>query len=372
VTQPARLRIVHVVVAGEIGGAERMLADLAARPDQSGADHVVALMTPNDALAAFFRDAGLDVRDRGRVREDAAAFLWRTLGPRDVAWLAELLAEERAHAVHLHTFGSQVVGARAALRRGIPVVRTEHSTRVYTDASCWPFARWSLRRATAIAAISAHVRDVALSRAPWIAPRLDVIPNGVDTSIFAPPARPPPPGPFRFALVGRLEPRKGIDLALDALALVPDVRLDVVGDGDQRARLEARAAPLGQRVTFHGRLDDVRPVVGACDAALCSSREEGLGIALLEAMAMAKPVVGFPVGGVPEFVTNGETGLLARAHTAAALAERMRDALAERAGLPALGRAARARVEAGFSIDAMRSAYGALYARAVRSNSDRL
>ena len=141
--RPERPKVVHVVVAGEVGGAERMLVDLASHPELSGADHVVALMTPNPRLSRLLLSAGLSVRDRGAVRENAAAFLWRSLGPSDAAWLHDVLRMERANVVHLHTFGSQVVGTRAALRAGARVLRTEHSSRVYTDMTCWPFSRWS-------------------------------------------------------------------------------------------------------------------------------------------------------------------------------------------------------------------------------------
>src|SRR3954468_24938367 len=89
------LRVVHVVVAGDIGGAERLLVDLASRPEESGAEHVVALLTPNRKLAAMFGKAGLTIRDRGPVRESPIAYLWRSFGPSDVAWLANVLREER-------------------------------------------------------------------------------------------------------------------------------------------------------------------------------------------------------------------------------------------------------------------------------------
>jgi len=357
-------RVVHVVVAGELGGAERMLVDLASRPELSKAEHVIALMTPSEALARMFEGADLAVRDRGRVRENPAAYLWRSLGPVDTAWLERVLRAERADVVHLHTFASHVVGTRAARSAGVPVVRTEHSTRVYTDPTCWPFSRWSLRRTMHTVAISRHVRDVALARAPWIS-RLSVIHNGVDTSRFTP--RPRETGaddrPLRFSLVARLEPRKGVDLAIEALARVPDATLDVVGDGNARASLEAQARPLGGRVTFHGHLADVRDVHAACDVVLCSSREEGLGIAVLEGMAMGKPVVAFPVGGVPEIVEDGKSGWLATSSSSDGLAASMQRAQLERGRLAEMGELARTRVVDAFSIDTMCRSYGEVYAQ---------
>jgi glycosyltransferase involved in cell wall biosynthesis len=360
-------RVLHVVVAGEIGGAERMLVDLASSPEETRAEHVIALMTPNEGLAGVFEGAGLRVRDRGRVRENPAAFLWRSLGPADVRWLTGVIAEERANLVHLHTFGSQVPGTRAALRAGVPVVRTEHSTRVYDDASCWPFSRWSLERVDLAVAISAHVEQAALTKAPWARPKLRIVRNGVDTERFAP--TDPPAGPFTFTLVGRLEPRKGVDIALDALALVPDARLRIVGDGEDRSKLErhARAAGLTERVDFVGYANDTRPHLAASHALVCSSRQEGLGIALLEGMAMGRAVVAVPVGGVPEIVQDGVTGFLATEGTATALAARMRDSMQAGPKLRTLGAAARTFVVEQASVRAMREGYGRVYEELLRT-----
>ncbi len=357
--------ILHVVVAGEVGGAERMLVDLAGRGAYGR--HRVALLTPNDRLRALFRDAELDVDDRGRVREGPLSFLVRSLGPRDTAWLAEIIRRRRATIVHLHTFASQVLGTRAAMKTGVPVVRTEHSTRVYDDPTCWPFSRWSLARADAVVCISEHVLRVAAARAPWAARAMQVIVNGVDVRHFAPAPRTTIPGdaPLRFVALGRLDPRKGLDVALDALARVPGATLDIVGDGQERAALERRAAQLGieRRVRFVGFVSDVRPSIANADVALSSARAEGLGIALLEAMAMERAVVALPTGGVPEIVVDGETGWLARGHDVEALARIMRHAVEHRDEVRRRGERARIRVEARFSTDAMRRGYDAVYER---------
>ena len=83
--------VVHVVVAGECGGAERFLVELASRPRQTRARHVIALLTPSERLARLFRSAGLQVHDRGRVRENPLAYLWRSLAWPDVNWLAGVM-----------------------------------------------------------------------------------------------------------------------------------------------------------------------------------------------------------------------------------------------------------------------------------------
>ena len=343
-----------------------MLCDLASHPDETGVEHVVALVTPRAALAHMLESAGLRVRDRGRVREDAAAFLWRSLGPVDVAWLEGVAREERAEILHLHTFASQVLGTRAAQRAGARLVRTEHSTRVYDDRSCWPFSRWSLRRADVAVAVSDHVARVAKQKAPWCAPKMVVVRNGVDVKRFAPRASTQADA-FTFVLVGRLEPRKGIDLAIAAIAKLPGARLEVVGDGAERRPLDSLARRLGVhgRVFFHGHVDDPRAIVSRSHAAVCSSRAEGLGLANLEAMALGRAVVGFRVGGVPEIVEHGVTGLLAAPNDVDALAACMRAATSSRGDLARMGAAARAFVVGRCSLEAMCRGYADVYRRAV-------
>ena len=77
-----RLQVVHILSAADIGGAEHFLVDLASRPEETGADHALAILTPNPGLTEFFRDSGLRVHDGGPVREDRVAFLRHALGPR--------------------------------------------------------------------------------------------------------------------------------------------------------------------------------------------------------------------------------------------------------------------------------------------------
>ncbi len=354
--------VVHVVAAGEVGGAERLLARLAA-PRAGARPHVVALFTDDAALAALFRDAGVEtLTPPARPGPRLTTRLRATGGP-DVGWLADTLVERGAAAVHLHTFASHVLGARAGLRAGVPVVRTEHSRRVYDNWLCRPFSAWSLRRATRVVAVSDDLGRLVRARHPEVADRLAVIRNGVPLPSTV--AEPPDDGPLRLSLVARLEPRKGVDVALRALARVPDVRLDVVGDGPERAALDALARELGvdARVHFWGYRPDPEVVVAAADAALCSSRTEGLPLGVLEAMAGARPVVAVPVGGVPEVVTDGETGWLAREATLDALVAQVRLAAhAGRAELRRRGDNARRDAVARFGDATMHDAYEALYA----------
>ena len=361
------MKIGHVVVAGEIGGAERMLVTLA-KSAETAAEHEIFLLTPSRPLYQIFRDADLCVHDRGTVKENPVAFVWRQLGPLDTAWLTRELQHAKVDVVHVHTLGSQVLGTRAARACDLPVVRTEHSTRVLDDPTAWPFARWSLARAAASVAVSAHVGERVRKKAPWAAKKVSVIPNGVDTDKFvlAPPL--PAGKPLTLLFLGRLEPRKGADLALKALARVPGVRLLLCGDGEERADIARLVSDLGldARVELRGHVDDPAKVIPEAHAILASSRAEGLGIAFLEAMAMGRPVVGLATGGIRE-ITDPDTSLVgapSREVDAARvdqLAAHIRDAKENLATLPELGGRARAKVLASYSRASMAAGYAEIY-----------
>ncbi len=375
IAAPQSLRVVHVVVAGNVGGAERMLVDLASRPDATRAEHALALFSPTPEVGALFRERGVRVHDRGRVKEGPIRYLRQVFGRRDVAFVADVLEKERADVAHLHVFASHVVGTRAALRAGVRILRTDHSARAYQDPSCVPFSMWAIRHAGMVVGVSDHLRQLSLRRAPFCRADRRVVLNGVDTTRFRlAPIERAERAPFDFVLVGRLEPRKGIDIALDALREVPNARLEIVGDGPERRRLErhARDSGVASRVTFHGFLGDVQAVVRRAHAGLSSSRAEGLGLGLLEIMATGRPVVAVPVGGMPEIVKDGSTGLLAARADASALAVAMR-ALAD---LPApalahLGASSRRFVEEKASVDAMCAGYADAYEALMATPSPR-
>lgn len=363
--------VVHVVVAGEVGGAERMVLSLARPPgDDSGSArrHVIALWSEAPAVRALFTDAGVEVvtpPDDSRRRLMKRDLLRDATGGRDVVWLAQLMRSLGARAVQLHTFASHVLGTRAGLIAGVPVIRTEHSTRVYDHWLCRPFSCWSLRRAAAVVAVSDDLRRQVCASVPGVASRVSVIRNGVPL----PKAGGTPPAPsggglLRIGVIGRLEPRKGVDRAIAALAGIAGVVLDVVGDGPSRAALERQVARLGlgPRVRFWGYRRDPETIVAQTDAVLCSSHTEGLPVALLEAMALGRPVIAVPVGGVPEIVCDGDSGWLAPDRSDGALAATLRAATGlGRGEMARRGARARAAVEQRFTEAHMRESYEQIY-----------
>jgi glycosyltransferase involved in cell wall biosynthesis len=348
----------HVVVGGDIGGAERVVADLATRAELTGADHHVALITPNRALASYFANAGVRVHDRGPARESPLAYLYRSLGPADVAWLSERLARDAIDVVHTHTFGSHVIGTRAARRARRPQLRTEHHVMHYFDASSSAFTRWAAARTERFVAVSEYVKRVLAEAAPRLSDRMTVVRNGVDTAYFSPRDR--GEGDFCLGVVCRLTGWKRVHLAIEAAAL-SGAELVVIGDGEERGRLEALARARGARVRFVGFQTDPRAFVAACDAILSTADSEPLGLSVLEALAMARPVIAFATGGIPEIVENEVTGMLVPEATAPALAQVIQRARRDRSSLERMGASARRFAVDHCSIDRMCQGYAAAY-----------
>lgn len=365
-------RVLHIVVAGQIGGAERFLVNLASRPVESGVDHCLALMTPNPELRAFFAQADLRMRDRGPVHENPLAYLWRSYGPSDIDWLGRIIAEEKPDVLHAHTFGSHILAARTGLRHRLPVIRTEHGVRHYQDPTCALYRHWALRNTTRIVAVSDFVARRIGEIAPEARSKTTVVLNGIALEHF-PPAPPPSEGPFTAATVCRLEPVKRIQFAIEAVAQTPNVRLDIVGDGIERRMLEAlvRSRGIESRVRFLGHQSDPRPAITASDIFINSTREEGLPLAVLEAAAMQRATVGFSSGGLPEIVKDEETGWLATEDTVHALAAALARAAGDRTRAAELGKNARRTALAKFGLDSMCEGYAAVYRGTLKAQSSR-
>jgi glycosyltransferase involved in cell wall biosynthesis len=291
---------------------------------------------------------------------------------RNVPALRRLLRRERPDLLNAHYASGY--GTLAALAGFRPWLLSVWGMDVYEFPLEGPLQRallrHNLRRADAIAstslAMAAQVRRVL----PPVG-RIAITPFGVDTARFA-------PGPLRepgeavvIGTVKKLEPKYAIDVLLRAFALLaPPVRLLLVGEGAQRAELEALATELGvaERVQFVGAVPhaDVPRWLHRMDIYVAVSRldSESFGVAVIEASACELPVVVSDAGGLPEVVAHGETGEIVPREDAQALAAVLRRLVASPQQRQAYGRAGRARVQALYEwrhgIDTMLSAYRAL------------
>jgi glycosyltransferase involved in cell wall biosynthesis len=297
---------------------------------------------------------------------------------RDVRGLAAELRGRGATVLHTHGYRADIVGLLAARRAGRAVMATAHgfthgglknrlNQRVQVAA---------LRRHDAVVAVSAPLQ-AELAKRGVPRPRLVLIRNAwrpPGPMLTRPEARGvlglPPEGRV-VGWVGRLAWVKAADVALAAFAAAatPDATLAIVGDGPDRAALEAAARGLGLagRVSFHGAVGDAWRLMPAFDALLLSSHSEGTPIVLLEAMHAGVPIVATAVGGVPDLV--GEGALLAPAGDPAALGAALARALADPDGCRARVAAARARLDTDFAPDAWIDRHLDLYRRLAARNA---
>jgi glycosyltransferase involved in cell wall biosynthesis len=353
------LKIVHVDPETAFGGGERQVAGLIRYLARRGHENVLAAAA-GSPLAAVVPAADARVRPLPIHNDLDVLAAWR---------LARLVAQEGPHIVHLHTSRAHAMSLwlRTATRT-IVTRRMDYSLR----RGLWTDLLYNRSVATVVA-ISEEVRRRLLD-AGVRSERVEVIRSGVEPPAGLPGAAGRAASRARFGIDGELaigivaalERRKGHDVLLRALAALdgaPPWRCLVCGGGSQHQALQRLAADLGiaPRVRFLGEQRQVADVLAALDVFVMPSRHEGLGVAVLEAMAMALPVVASAVGGIPEAVKPGETGLLVPpddpAALAAALCELGRDI--ERG--KRMGQAGRARVVAEFSMEAMASRYERLY-----------
>ena len=228
--------------------------------------------------------------------------------------------------VHIHDSAAVAWGALGArMAGGIPVVVTRRTQRPLRGG--W-LSRvkygWCDRVICVSEAIKRQHFELGLPEE-----LLTVIPDFVDCRHFDPGVAGPrdPADPPTMLIMGQMSADKGHRVLLDAMhdvvKRVPEARLRIAGRGEEEPRLRAQVGALGLagRVEFAGFLSDVRGALAQADVFVQPSLWEGLGLAVLEAMAMAKPVVVSDAGGLPESVVAGETGLVVPAGDAGALGE---------------------------------------------------
>jgi len=208
--------------------------------------------------------------------------------------------------------------------------------------------------------------------------KIVVIHNGVDVSRFdAPPDSNQihqqlglAPGERMVTVVSRITPLKGLEQFIDAASLLapwfPSARFVIAGDASANGReylvaLKQRAEHLGRRVLFIGHRFDVPAVLGSAAVSVMPSLNEALSNVLLESMAAGAPIVATRVGGTPEAIADGDTGLLVPANDPKTLSEAIARLLMDPDLAAALGRAARRTAESSFSLSRMVAATEQLY-----------
>ncbi len=355
------MKILHVDPEMAFGGGERQVAGLIRHLARRGHENVLAA-APEAPLAAVVPAADARLRPL-RIRNDVDLLA--------ALRLRRLIVAESPHVIHFHTSRAHAMSpwlGRVAATRGVVTRRMDYVLR-----RGWRTDLLYNRSVAVVAAISEEVRRRLLAAGVGEA-RISLVRSGVEVPAGLPGAAGRAAARARFGVgdevalgvVAALERRKGHDVLLRAIAGLggqPSIRCLFCGDGSQRASLERLAHDLGiaAHVRFLGEQRQVADVLAALDLFVMPSRHEGLGVALLEAMAMALPVVASAVGGLPEAVDPGRTGLLVPAEDADALGAAVRELAGDLERARRMGLAGRERVAAEFSMEAMAVGYERLY-----------
>ena len=365
---PDTIHVLALIDSLGMGGAEFLIGELASAAGDAGIQLSVAY------LHARGDDAGAR-RLRARGIDPVHVPVTSLVGP-DGWWrVRRHFAVERPDLVHTHLGTSDFLGGLAARSLRLPAVSTVHVME-------WPRTRRNDVKVQLISAARRHCmsRVIAVSGPAgswllehrWALPRqLVTVHNGV-AGVPRPGAGAEvrralgiPADALVVAMLSVLRDAKGHDLGIAALAELrdrfPRAHLLIVGDGEARGRLEALAADAGP-VTFAGHRDDVMEVLDAADVLLHPSRIDAFPGALLEAMAARLPVVATAVGGIPDIVDDGVTGVLVAPPPApGSLAEALAPLLADPALRAALGGRGRERFERDFSTERWMERIRAVY-----------
>ena len=365
-----RVRVVEVMATGTNGGAQEHVYSLVTRLNPECYDVRVVSLSHGSSVRRLQR-AGVDVSviDEPDDRQSVQA-------------LADLLAPFQPEIVHNHMYRAEVVGTKAALVLGEKgfkrpaIISTVHSSRIRCAED-----RKNLNRLTPLMdrlivvsrAIEQKISEEGRRGVP-----VSLIYNGVDLERYN--HQQPcctlhedysiPEDAQIVGVIARLEAEKGHRTLLEAWPLVlaaqPRAWLLIVGEGSERDSLEAEAASLGisDRVVFTGRREDVPAVTAALDVSVLPSYREAQCLSVLEAMALGRPVVASRVGGIPEMIEDGVSGLLVPPNDREALASAIVRLLADHPFADMIAKRGHDLVHDRFCVELMVNSIEAIYDQA--------
>jgi len=368
-----------------VGGVEELVRQLAHAYRRKGHGAIVVTNRWPPELPEFEEFEGIPVYRFG-MRTPGGTWkeqvLYRLTHPVNARRMLDILKTHHIDLLHVQCVSSNGYYAQVARRAlRLPLVVTAQGERTMDAGQIYQRSAYMnrmlcalLTEADHITACSRHTLDDLES---WygqpFGARAGVVYNGIDLSSFDGATPYPHPKPYLLG-IGRHVPQKGFDVLLQAFTQADQTSHDLLlaGDGPERPTLERLAADLGlgERVKFVGRAD--RPLAvslfAGCSFFVLPSRQEPQGIVNLEAMAAGKAVLASRVGGVPEIVSDGETGLLVPAEDAPALAQAITRLATDDALRQKLGTAGRKRAGQ-FDWEAIAEQYLAIYRSVVKERN---
>jgi glycosyltransferase involved in cell wall biosynthesis len=351
------MKALHVTTHFNTGGISNYILTLSRALKSKGADVVVAssggdLKAELDRFGVPHRE--LDIKTKFEFGPKAVRSGFR---------LARIIKDEDIDIIHAHTRVSQVAAAVASKIAGVPVVTTCHGyfkKRLRGVADTWG------RKVVAISdAVRSHLTDDLHVRADRVA----LVYSGVDVSRFSTESSPEKVGRIRSELglnsgpvigtIGRLSAIKGqrflIEAMKDMSAKRPDIQAILLGSGEEEESLRKLAGPMAESgsVRFYASCADTDRFLAAMDVFVFPSVKEGLGIALLEALAAGKACVASDIGGIGNIIKDGYNGLLVGVGDTAAISRAVLRLLEDDKARREMGSRGRAMVGEKFTLDSM-------------------
>jgi glycosyltransferase involved in cell wall biosynthesis len=371
-----KLNVVQMTDVTGRGGAEKVLVDLALRLDRARFNVTVVATRSTGNYQPLLDAAGV------RTLLVPRASRWES---HKMLGLVRFMRREPVHILHTHLFGANSWGRALGRLAGVPVIVAHEHWSSKAGREVW-VDRLLYRLTDRILVPSQASKQLVMQMEGIPTRYLDVTYNGVDISQFKPGTEAATvrqelglgPEDFVIGTVGRLSADKGgqDDLLWASNELRqshPNARLLIIGDGPLRPDLEKYATELGMldsgAAIFTGTRNDIARLLGAMDVFVLPSHKEALPVAVLEAMAMCLPVVATRVGGVPEVVRDGSTGLLVEPADRPSLRDALARLLSDRELAYRLGTSGQARVHAHFTVDKMVEHVEELYERLMLKRS---
>ena len=370
----ARTKVLYLVNEFADGSSNNLILTLIKGMDHEQFEfHVAGLKASGGSMEARFRDAGATVENFGMAQG--------RLGLGLVRQIARTIDAQAIDILHTHVMRPDILGGIAARlsHRRPAVFSTKHNMAYVRGQTAWRVRNlvyWPAMRASdRVVTVTELLRQQAIERLHLRPDRVTTIYNGINADHFyQPEAREAlraelgiGPEAFVMTYTGRLIGGKGIEDLLRATAHLapqhPEARALVVGEGPLDAPLKQLAAELNitDQIVFSGFRRDIPAVLAASDVFVLPSFSEGLPLSLLEAMAACKPVVASRVGGIPEVVVDGETGLLIDPGDVPGLAAALASLIDDPAQSQRIGTQGQKHVQDHFTVDRMVAQYQALY-----------
>ncbi|MFQ5539515.1 MAG: glycosyltransferase [Candidatus Binatia bacterium] len=370
-----RIRVLYFIGTLEIGGTEGQLVELVKRLDRQRFEPVVCCLFSGGPYVSVLSDARTQVEIMNFP--DPWTFSRPHMVLKHFFGLVKYIGRMRPHVVHGFLFWAYVIGTIAACAARVPVIVSSRRSLGHFKAGrsfylCLERIVNSITRV--VVANSEAVRQDVIRQEKLPTGKVLVIHNGLDPSRFV-----IKPNELlreslglreRSPLIGVIANviyYKGHSFFLDAWARIldkcPDAIALLVGDGPLKEDVEAKVDAIGlsESARFLGTRHDIPELLALMDILVHPSLEEGFSNAILEAMAAGKPVVATDVGGNPEAVIHGETGLLVPPRDPAALADAVAELFSDPRRADQMGKAGRERVEKEFRIDRMVHSMEKLY-----------